>query len=74
MSFHHQINGLEVFIVLFVILGVTTIETVLSQVITYCFMVLMQVLVLTMFTLYVFDVSHTVILYLIAIPQLRRIC
>ncbi|XP_065915503.1 ABC transporter G family member 20-like [Dysidea avara] len=38
--------------------GVTTIETVLSQVITYCFMVLMQVLVLTMFTLYVFDIER----------------
>ena len=42
----------------FVILGVTTIETVLSQLITYFFIVLMQVFLLTMFSLYVFNVSY----------------
>ena len=43
--------------------GVTTVETVLSQVITYSLMVLMQVVVLTLFTLYVFNVSHAKLLY-----------
>ena len=53
----HCHNGVQC---AFVILGVTTIEIVLSQLVTYCFMVMTQVLVLTLFTLYVFNVSYAI--------------